>query len=52
MLDALEEKAIQNAFFVAPGARGMVDELDRQLRQRGHDDDATVIAAQVVALER
>ncbi len=52
VLDALEEKAIQNAFFVAPGARGMVDELDRQLRQRGHDDDATVIAAQVVALER
>ena len=52
VLDALEEKAIRNAFFVAPGARGLVNELDRQLVQRGHDDDATVIAAQVLALEQ
>lgn len=52
VLDALDEKAIQNAFFVAPGALGLVDELDRQLAQRGHDDDATLIAAQVLAQER
>ena len=52
VLESLGERAIQNAFFVAPGARGLIAELDRQLRQRGHTDDATVLAAQVLALER
>ncbi len=49
--ETLEDKAIQNAFFVAPGARALVDELDRQLAQRGHTDDATVVSCQVLALE-
>ncbi len=52
VIDALGERGIQNAFFVSPGARGLIDELDRQLVQRGHPDDATVIAVQVLALER
>jgi protein phosphatase len=52
LLDILDEKAIQNAFFVAPGARGLVKELDRQLAQRGHADDATLIVAQVLAGEQ
>jgi serine/threonine protein phosphatase PrpC len=52
VVDSVGEKAIQNAFFVAPGARGLVEEIDRQLLQRGHSDDATVVAAQVLALER